>query len=50
MKLKQCANFGGQKNLKCASWNKYNQEEMKKKLFDIWIDLKTAETIFPFFS
>ena len=26
-----CRFFGGQKNLKCTSWNKYNQEEKKKQ-------------------
>ena len=26
-----CWFFGGQKKIKCTSWNKYNQEEMKKQ-------------------
>ena len=51
MKLKQCADilyFGGQKNLKCAAWNNYNQEEMETKCYKFELMWKLLQQFFPF--
>ena len=51
MKVKQCADIFGSKQLKCASWNNYNQEKMKKRRYKFEVknhDMPTIEEIIFF--